>query len=1404
MKIKTRILFIAALLLSIVTMDARNNPEQLKKMKDKVQFSSARMNCQPAQANTDLEINNVRARLLTGGDIWWNKEDGRYIVPKPAPGFDEVSAIFAGGVWIGGVDPNGSLKLAGVQYAQGANTDWYPGPLDEEGQTDATVCENWDQFFSVKGADILKHIAAFDRGEDDFNCDDVAESIKYWPGKGNPYWGERFTFDIPLQNLADFWDEDGDGEYDPCKGDFPVIDIVGCEADNRAQARELLPDEVVFWLYNDNGGVHGLTNATAIQMEVQVQAFGYATNDEVNDMTFYRYKLINKATDDIRDCYFAMWVDPDLGCSEDDYIGCDVERSLGYVYNEDATDGSPGIECNGVLTYKNDVPILGIDYFRGPQDPKVWARDDNDEVIFDEDGNKILLPVPLGSGLQDTTIELGMTSFTYQNRGVSEPPPATEDPQQDTEFYNILRGLWADGTAVTFGESGFDPASTDSIRYVFPDAPDDDNGWSMCTADLPFDDRRTVQATGPLLLQPGAKNELIIGAVFVPSISYPCPSIDRLQFADDLAQALFDNCFDITDGPDAPDMYAVELDRQLILMLSNDSIEVESNNAREEYLETDLQAPKGEMDSLYRFEGYKIYQLANPNVSVQQLEDIELSRLIRQVDVKNGVDEIYNWSSVPNPDSNQPPVWIPERQVDGADNGIRHSFNVTVDQFANDDRILINHKNYYFTVLAYAYNNYKQFDLSAAEGLDKGQNNSYLEGRRNQAVYTFTPRPVVYKELQTAYGQEAAVTRVQGVGTGINALLLEDGTMEAILDGSIEIDSFGTDGVGLPQLSYKAGNGPINAAVVDPLNVKDGAYRLEIIGEFDDTKLDPKIMLGEDEDGNPASENGARWVLTNTTTGEVIASEKSIEQLNEQIIYGEGFSLSVNQVGEPGTLFDESNGGITQVYEYPEGDEAVEWFNAVPAFSGTEVVIDEDEDLSVNLYAYTDNEIELDPSEALTTINDGYFVPMRSTRHAVDAETNFYITPGWKGEMDKTFKPIPSQNKLQFRDLNNVNIVFTSDKSKWSECIVVESAVDEYEDSGLVPAGEAEQFDLRQAPSIDENGQETGALDADDDLELGKSYFPGYAIDVETGERLNIFFGENSTYRQEYDGLFNSISQQNFTYTTDNGNDLIWNPSTELFATGELRNDFAGGAGVYNSYAGGQHYIYVTRQPYDRCDVLYKKFKSTSISRTIDGVSVITWTALPIPMEPLLSLDEGLIPSDLIVRLRVMNSYNKEIDLDEEDDSNKFVGVGALPVYEFAFGNVEARDIEEAEFSNALDNVQIVPNPYYAYSAYEQNQFENIIKVTNLPARAIVTIYTLDGKFIQQFDRDAMPLINGGSNPALAESQVAPALEWNLTNNKGIPVASGVYIFHISAPTLGIEKSIKWFGVNRRFDPTGL
>jgi hypothetical protein len=69
---------------------------------------SFRENCDNAITQIDQAINNVRARLLTGGDVWWDGTDGRYVVPKVAPGLPEVSSIFAGAVWLGGWTPQGT------------------------------------------------------------------------------------------------------------------------------------------------------------------------------------------------------------------------------------------------------------------------------------------------------------------------------------------------------------------------------------------------------------------------------------------------------------------------------------------------------------------------------------------------------------------------------------------------------------------------------------------------------------------------------------------------------------------------------------------------------------------------------------------------------------------------------------------------------------------------------------------------------------------------------------------------------------------------------------------------------------------------------------------------------------------------------------------------------------------------------------------------------------------------------------------------------------------------------------------------------------------------------------------------------------------------------------------------
>lgn len=1314
-----------------------------------------REDCVPATTQIDMEINNVRARLITGGDIWWDFQDGKYIVPAPPPGslLPEVSSIFAGAVWIGGQDPAGNLKIAAQTYrgGNGSQVDFYAGPLNSiSGTTEKDTCDNWDRFFRVFGEEVETVDVLFETGA--LEIDDIPENVLYWPGKGNPYFAERYNFELPdaSQGLGSFWDEDQDGIYDPLQGDIPIIEIRGCEPPTRGAALELLPDEMTFWIYNDFGGVHAETMGVAIQMEVQVQAFAYATNDEINDMTFLRYKLINRANEDIRDCYFAMWVDPDLGCSEDDYVGCDVGRSLAYTYNEDALDGNPGIDCaGGVATYEDVVPIIGTDYFRGPLGPK--------NIEFDLNGDTVLVNPPVGSAEFDTIVELGMSSFTYYNRGGLGAPAPTEDPQIAEHYYNYMRALWRDGTAVTFGGSGYTPGSTDSVSYTFPADPNSNDGWSMCTADLPFGDRRTIQASGPFLLKPGAVNELIIGAVWVPDLTYPCPDISRLQAADDLAQALFDACFEIIDGPDAPDVCPIELDEQVILVLSNDTLS--SNNAFEEYEEIDILSPDfvEEEDRLYKFEGYKIYQLANALVTPQEFDDVDKARLISQVDVKNGITDIFNWNAERFEGITEN-LWTFERQVSGADDGIRHTIQITEDQFASGDRRLINHKKYYFSVLAYAHNEWEPFDPAT----EFGQRTPYLEGRKNIKTYTIIPRPIVYQTLNSEYGDGAIVKRISGQGVGGVAVELEDGIHEAIIDGTF-------DG----ELVYKPGLSPIGINIYDPFNVKNGSYRLRILGEHDSGAV-------------CALRPGATWELIEED-GNVIASEKTLDQLNEQILTDLGFSITIGQTEDAGANVDDDNGAIAVSAEYEDQGGAI-WYGGIPDDARTLGGLPAFLRSMFNFMKTSDGETDnaLDPSQAYSTLGDGIFNPyfLATSEDPAAADFPFYITPAWNSTVNISNA---SRTNNGLSKLNNVDIVFSPNPEEWSRCVVVETA-NRFNTLEGNTIGGADMFDLRQSNSVGKTGQEDGDG-------IGMSWFPGYAIDAETGERLNIFFGENSLYSD----LNPNITEQ--LLAPANGGDMLFNPTNELF------NSDAGNFNIDESIdlvAGNHHMVYVTRTAYDSCEAIREQLGGPSnIVGKINTTRVITWASVPlVNHEEMLSYDEGYVPNRLEIRMRVDNPYNLVESVNIQVASG-CSAEGELPEYEFEIRGSEATDVELAEGGNALSEVNIVPNPYYGYSQYETSQNSTTVKITNLPDKATITIYTLDGKFVRQFRRDESPVLKTGNNPGVRSTQVVPDLEWNLKNSKNIPVASGVYLFHIVAPDLGAETTLKWFGVNRKFDPSG-
>ncbi len=1321
----------------------------------KNRVAQLREDCLYSTQQVDLSVNNVRARLLNGGDIWWDLENGRYIVPKVPVGSGklEVSSLFAGAVWLGGYSVDGNLKVAAVAYRTGRGMDYYPGPLTDQGVTDKSVCDNWDQFFRVTGDEVREHFRLYKELGSAYTAEMIPPSVKYYPGAGNPFFAERYGFNVPsfaedIDYYGYYWNVDNDPNYNPLHGDFPYIQVEGCTPSKDEKALEMVPDEMYFWIYNDNGGVHEFTNATPIQMEVQVQAFAYKTQDELNNMTFYRYRLINEAQTGIGQTYFAMWVDPDLGCPSDDFIGSDTTRSLMYVYNKDAQDGTTGTSCvvfnEPVPTYGDNIPMVGVDYFRGP--------------------------------LDTFGVELGMSSFTYYNNGsIGDFPDGMTDPETGQQVYFYLTGRWKDGSRVTSSGSGYNTGG-EEVDYVFYDPPNKENGWSMAQTDIKYGDRRTIQASGPFFLKPGVVNELIVGVVWVPSVDHPAPALDKILKADDKAQGLFDNCFDILDGPDAPDVAVVELDRQAIFVLTNDSIE--SNNKFLSYEEniltdvdvSDLPTP---VDTTYEFQGYRVYQLkslASENTPAGR-KDPSNARLVFQSDIKDGISKIFNWTVSADPSDPAREIAIPTLEVDGPNTGLRSSFLITKDQFTGQR--LKNNTKYYYTVVAYAYNNYAPYPDSV-----DGQLTPYIEGRSNVGVYTVIPHQSTWLDMNAVYGQGFEVTKMDGLGTGGNFLNIAEGERPGILEGN-----------GTAPITYAPGASPINLKVINPIDIQAGDYTLKV---FDNNPNDGELDLST-----------ARYSLINNTLGDTITTKNTLLNVGEFVAGEFGISVNLTNVESPGEDNPtEENGAVGESITYNDPSK-LGWFGFYQEGTYADWIKTEVPGSPSKVF---------DPASAFSqTIMQGPFYPFilgTSARPNPPDEVNInpIALPVYYGDGEASMGNVLANATL--KDLPNVDIVLTSDKSMWSRCVVLETHNLWYEKlfAGIPvgPVGGAPNMGIRQSPSVlktDADGD--GKADVDpNESRKGFGWFPGYAINVETGERLNIMFGENSMFNSSfpYDSL-DVVKDGSFTAEQLNrGADMMWNPlgGVEVAGTNPA-------TGKLLWYSNASHFIYVSNSTYDGCESIYSK-----IERVQDNPSryarilrtAFSWVAAPnIPATtPLTSYAEGLIPDKAVISVRVDNEYSNHV-ITGDNKGN--------PLFNFTVPkSAMSTEVADNNVDSLLKHVVAVPNPYRGLSGYETDASQNIVKITNLPPKCTITIYSLDGKFIREYkvnESYQAPRYPGdgsiNGNPGVPREFYNTIVEWDMRNNAGIPVSSGVYLIYIDAPGIG-QKVIKWFGIHKKFDPS--
>lgn len=1247
--------------------------------------------CADATTQVDLDINNVRCRLLGAGDFWWDLDnDAKYEIPKvdPTTGAIPVSSSFAGALWIGGIDAGGQLKIAAQTYRQSGN-DFWPGPLDADGTIEEATCNAYDRHWKINRTDIDNFFetiieyggvpgvsttpALIPEG-------DIPAIIREWPAVGNQYaTGKAGELLDVNKDLAPYVDVNFDGIYSPELGEYPKID----------------GDQAIFWVYNDKGNIHTESGGDAIGVEIQALAFGFQTNDEINDMTFYRYKVTNYATTTLDSTYFGQWVDSDLGAFDDDWVGCDTVLSLGMCYNGDLNDGptSPNYGAN--------PPIFGTDFFQGPIK---YIQDDG--VIVD-------------------SVRLGMSAFLYYNNDFS----VIGNPEVAAHYYGYMSGTWKDGSPFTKGGNGY--GGTENSNYIFPSDPSDPTGWSECTESNPAADRRYLQSSGPFKLLPGAKNEIVMGAIWVrPPVSGGCQtSFDLARLADQKAQALFDADFQLIGGPDAPDMDIRELDQEIVISLTNP---ITSNNIGESYQETDplivsivtqlpdsvLEENPGLSDTTYNFQGYKIYQLENSQVSPSEYTDPTKAKLIYQCDLKDDIVKIVNYSFDVTIGAD-----VPELMVEGNNEGVKHTFQITDDAFAQGYTKLVNFKTYYFSVVSYAYNNFNPYDPSDPNA----QKRPYLEGRKNIKIYTAIPHKPDPENggmvLNANYGDGPDITKIEGLGNGGNFQMLTEETVASLLTAPT-----------IKEPIYKGRQAPIDVMVYDPVRLPAAEFELKLV---------------DSTNSAPMNTDSTWWVLTNLDDLSFVVSDFPVNFVNEQVIPEWGLSVTVTNVLEPGGQSisgtfvekEENNGFIDATLTYADPNK--QWLTGVPDNDGT--ILDWIRSGIAADGAFVDVLPNPDENQVYEGVLGGTWAP---------TEVVAFNTG------DVPFMPLRSITGLRpqcpIENTPGIDVVFTSEVSKWSRCIVVESGE-------CATVRDEDKLDLRQLPSVDQTGAVEGGT------EVGYSWFPGYAIDVETGRRLNIFFGEDGCAGQP-DGR---------------GKDMVWNPSSTFFDDN------------FNPVYGGKHYLYVSRTTYDGCENIHDSLSwiggvkpETAIYKDI--YKNIVWISMPFLLEGYES-EIGkpfAIPTETTVSLRVTRPYQTYYVTGEN--------FGA-PLYRFSTASLAPTVNDAATASAALDLIRVVPNPYYAYSAYETSSLDNAVKITNLPSKCTISIFTLDGTLIRRFERDVTADNTSGGSLNSKTNNLDSSIDWDLKNEKNVPVASGMYIIHIDAGELG-ETTIKWFGVMRPID----
>jgi hypothetical protein len=426
---------------------------------------------------------------------------------------------------------------------------------------------------------------------------------------------------------APFKDVDGNGTYDPTK-DIPGVP-------GAAQTLYYVANDL------DSARTKNLYTSPPIGLEMHRTVWGYSLEGPLASTVFSSTVLINKSGAVLDSAFLVQWSDPDLGESGDDYAGCDVVRSLGFVYNGKLVD----------YVYGAAVPAAGYDLLQGP---RIATGNLSDSSIF------------MGSYRRGYRT-LPMTSFgiTLCGSGVYTCP-SLGSWGSDRQWYLLMNGR------NIYGAEYLNPFTQTPTKFLVDGDPLTGEGWIDGWDGVHPGDRYLYLISGPFRLASGDTQEVVV-ALSVGQGADRISSVSVLKHQSDVAQAYFDNLLEIPVPPPSPAVISSALDGEVVLTWSEGA-----------------QATESWKSGNHAFEGYNVYQFDGPQGSGGR------SKRVATFDIPNNITWIFD--DVYDPESG---VYLSKPVQRGSDSGIKHFWRTTTDSIHS--RPIANGSRYYFGVSSYSF-----------------------------------------------------------------------------------------------------------------------------------------------------------------------------------------------------------------------------------------------------------------------------------------------------------------------------------------------------------------------------------------------------------------------------------------------------------------------------------------------------------------------------------------------------------------------------------------------------------------------------------------------------------------------------------------------------------------------------